>query len=78
MVIALCLINTEPGKDREVAKKLTKIKGVTSVCLVTGLFDVVARIEVKNADEVISIVYDRIRATPNVKSSQTMFCQKIE
>lgn len=78
MVIALSLINTEPGKDRETAKKLAKIEGVTAVCLVTGEYDIVARIEAKNADEVISIVYDKIRATSNVKASKTMFCQKIK
>jgi DNA-binding Lrp family transcriptional regulator len=78
MVIALSLINTEPGKDREVAKKLAKIEGVTAVCLVTGRYDVVARIEAKNSDEVINIVYDKIRATPNVKASETMFCQQIK
>lgn len=42
MAKAIVLVGTDPGKDRKVAQGLKKIDGVEGVCLVSGLYEVVA------------------------------------
>ncbi len=44
MAMAIMLVNVDPGKDRAVARALKKVKGVKGVCLVSGLYDVVATV----------------------------------
>ncbi|RLI30355.1 Lrp/AsnC family transcriptional regulator [Candidatus Bathyarchaeota archaeon] len=56
MVIIYVLVVTEVGKENEIAKELSKIKGVTEAKTVYGEFDVVARIEAENLKEVDEII----------------------
>ncbi len=77
MAMAIVLISVEPGKDRKVASELKKVKGVEKAFLVSGLYDVVARIQGANTEEILATVYDKIRPIPGVKSSQTMFVLEV-
>ena len=77
MAMAIVLISAEPGKDRKVASELKKVKGVEKAFLVSGLYDVVARIQGANTEEILATVYDKIRPIPGVKSSQTMFVLEV-
>ncbi|HEU5361634.1 MAG TPA: Lrp/AsnC ligand binding domain-containing protein [Candidatus Deferrimicrobiaceae bacterium] len=74
MTTAVILVNAEPGKDRKVAQGLRKIKGVEGVFLVSGLYDLVAMVRGANSEEILKIVYDKIRPLGGVRSSHTMFC----
>lgn len=74
MTTAVILVNAEPGKDRKVAQGLRKIKGVEGVFLVSGLYDLVAMVRGPNSEEILKIVYDKIRPLGGVRSSHTMFC----
>jgi DNA-binding Lrp family transcriptional regulator len=74
MATAIVLINADPGKDRAVAQALKKIKGVGGICLVSGLYDVVATVQGGSAEEILGTVYDKIRPLGGVRSSHTMFC----
>jgi DNA-binding Lrp family transcriptional regulator len=74
MTKAIILINTEPGKDQKVAKDLKKVKGVEGVCLVSGLYDLVATMQGKSSEEILAAVYGEIRGLGGVRSSHTMFC----
>lgn len=74
MAMALVLINADPGKDRTVAQSLKKIKGVSGIYLVSGLYDVVATVRGGSAEEILATVYDKIRGLSGVRSSHTMFC----
>ena len=56
MVIIYVLVVTEVGKENEIAKELSKIKGVTEAKTVYGEFDVVARIEAENLREIDEII----------------------
>ena len=73
MTLAIVLISAEPGKDRKVANEVKKLKGVEKVFLVSGLYDVVARVQGASTEEILASVYDKIRPIPGIKSSQTMF-----
>jgi DNA-binding Lrp family transcriptional regulator len=74
MATALVLITADPGKDRAVAKKVKAVPGAEGVCLVSGLYDVVATVKGSGAREVLDTVYDKIRTIPGVRGSHTMFC----
>ncbi len=77
MALAIVLIAAEPGKDRKVATQVKKLEGVEKVFLVSGLYDAVVRIQGKSAEEILAVVYDKIRPIPGVKSSQTMFALEV-
>ena len=74
MTTAIILVNTDPGKDQKVAKELKKIKGVEGVCLVSGLYEVVATVRGKSSEEVLQTVYQQVRRLGGVRDSHTMFC----
>ena len=77
MALAIVLISAEPGKDRKVANEVKKLKGVEKAFLVSGLYDVVARVQRGSTEEILALVYDKIRPIPGVKSSQTMFALEV-
>ena len=77
MAMAIVLISPEPGKDRKVANEVKKLKGVERVFLVSGLYDVVATVRARTAEEILALVYDKIRPILGVKNSQTMFALEV-
>ena len=77
MALAIVLISAEPGKDRKVANEVKKLKGVEKAFLVSGQYDVVARVTGGSTEEILALVYDKIRPIPGVKSSQTMFALEV-
>lgn len=77
MACAMILINTEAGLDTKAAKTLKKIKGVSSVCLVSGLYDVVATVKADTTEGVLKLVYDKVRVIDGVEASHTMFCMEV-
>jgi DNA-binding Lrp family transcriptional regulator len=77
MAMAIVLISAEPGKDRKVANEVKKLKGVEKTFLVSGQHDVMARITGKTSEEILALVYDKIRPIPGVKGSQTMFALEV-
>ena len=77
MALAIVLVSAEPGKDRKVANELKKLKGVEKAFLVSGQYDVVARVQGASAEEILALVYDKIRPITGVKSSQTMFALEV-
>jgi DNA-binding Lrp family transcriptional regulator len=77
MATAIILVNSDPGKDRKVAQGLKKIKGVSGIYLVSGLYDVVATIRGRSSEEILGTIYDRIRGLSGVRGSHTMFCLEV-
>ncbi len=77
MTTAIVLVTADPGKDRAVAQGLKKIKGVEGVCLVSGLYDIMATVRGESSEEVLGTVYDKIRGLAGVRGSHTMFCLEV-
>ncbi|MFQ5988914.1 MAG: Lrp/AsnC family transcriptional regulator [Candidatus Methylomirabilales bacterium] len=77
MAMAIVLVTADPGKDRAVARALKKIKGVSGVCLVSGLYDVVATVRGATSEQILATVYDKIRKLAGVRGSHTMFCLEV-
>lgn len=72
MVNAYILIQTEVGKAAQVAKEVASIKGVTSAEDVTGPYDVIARAEAKNVDDLGKLVVANIQAVEGI--TRTLTC----
>lgn len=77
MAMAMVLISAEAGKDRKVAGEVKKLKGVEKAYLVSGLYDIVARVQATSAEQILALVYDKIRPISGVKNSQTMFALEV-
>jgi DNA-binding Lrp family transcriptional regulator len=77
MAMAIMLVNADPGKDRAVARALKRVKGVKGVCLVSGLYDVVATVRAGTSEQILATIYDKVRRLPGVRSSHTMFCLEV-
>ncbi|MGE5247707.1 MAG: Lrp/AsnC family transcriptional regulator [Verrucomicrobiota bacterium] len=74
MTTAIILVNADPGKDQKVARELKKVQGVQRVCLVSGLYEVVATVRGESAEEILKTVYQKVRPIAGVRDSHTMFC----
>ena len=72
MVAAYILVQTEVGKAAQVAKDIVKIEGVQLAEDVTGHYDVIARAEARNLDELGKLVVARVQAVDGI--TRTLTC----
>jgi DNA-binding Lrp family transcriptional regulator len=60
-------VTTKSGKAKEVQKNLRAIGGVILTCSIsTGVYDVVAIVEVPSLDDYRSFSIDKVSSVPNV------------
>jgi DNA-binding Lrp family transcriptional regulator len=72
VVTAYILIQTEVGKAAQVAKDIIDITGVQQAQAVAGPFDVIARAEAGNIDELGELVVARVQAVDGI--TRTLTC----
>lgn len=72
VVQAYILIQTEVGKAASVAKDIANISGVTMAEDVTGPYDVIARVEARNVDELGKLVIAKIQDVTGI--TRTLTC----
>ena len=72
MVEAYVLIQTEIGKPPQVADAVSKISGVTSAVVVTGPYDVVARLTAADMSSLGTLTASRIQAVEGI--TRTLTC----
>lgn len=72
MIAAYILIQTEVGESGPVATEVAGIKGVASAEAVTGPYDVIARAEARNLDELGKLVVRRVQDVPGI--TRTLTC----
>ncbi|MEM4246324.1 MAG: Lrp/AsnC ligand binding domain-containing protein [Candidatus Bathyarchaeia archaeon] len=53
-------------------EKLLKFKGVAEVYGVFGRWDIIARVEVEDMDQLTNLVTDKIRSIPGIQTSETL------
>lgn len=78
MVCAYVLIETEPGRNREVAAGISGIPGVFSAYPVTGPYDVIVAIDLKHRGNVTKIVLPSIQTVPHVRKTITCVREDID
>jgi DNA-binding Lrp family transcriptional regulator len=71
-VSAYILIQTEVGKAAQVASEVRDISGVSSADDVTGPYDVIARAESDNMDELGKMVVSRVQHIDGI--TRTLTC----
>lgn len=72
VVQAYILIQTEVGKSTSVAEAISGVEGVLTAEDVTGPYDVIARVEAHNVDELGKLVLARIQEVPGI--TRTLTC----
>ena len=72
MVQAYILIQSEVGMAASVAERIARITGVTLAEDVTGPYDVIARVEARNVDELGRLVIAKIQDVPGI--TRTLTC----
>jgi DNA-binding Lrp family transcriptional regulator len=73
MVNAYLKIDIETGKEKEVKTALKKVNGVKSADFVTGIHDLVALVEGKNYEEIVTKTLSEIRKVKGIKKTTTDF-----
>ncbi|MGC8564984.1 MAG: Lrp/AsnC ligand binding domain-containing protein [Thermoplasmata archaeon] len=72
MAIGFVLISTAPGKEHDVYDELRKIKEIIELHPLFGEYDLIAKIEAKDFNELGKIVVDQIRNIPGVIDTKTL------
>jgi DNA-binding Lrp family transcriptional regulator len=72
VVNAYILIQTEVGRAAQVAKEVSKIKGVKSAEDVTGPYDVIVRAEARTVDDLGKLVVAKIQGVEGI--TRTLTC----
>jgi len=70
-VKAFILIDTSPGKAREVAAKIREVPGVSSAHAVTGPHDIIAVAEASDVSSLGELVVQRMQAVIGVNRTLT-------
>jgi DNA-binding Lrp family transcriptional regulator len=71
MIAAYILIQTEPGKAAAVAAALRDVPGVSETASVAGPYDVIARAEAPDIDDLGTLAASRIQALAGVRRTLT-------
>ena len=69
---AFVLIGTEVGAEKEVLEELKQIESVKEAYIVYGIYDLLAKVIVKDTEELKNIVSNKIRQIERVRSTLTM------
>lgn len=72
MPIGFVLISTAPAKEHEVYEELSKIEEIKELHPLFGEYDLIAKIEAKDLDELGKIVVEKIRAIDGVADTKTL------
>jgi DNA-binding Lrp family transcriptional regulator len=72
MVTAITLMNIERGKIDSVADQLVEIQGVSEVYSVSGQFDLICMIRVKQNEDLADVVTEHIRKIEGIQRTETM------
>ena len=77
-VSAYIFFTVELGKTSNVVNELRKIPEITRVAVVTGEYDIIARIKTKNLEEKYLISTERIHMIDGIIDTQTAVIEKEE
>ena len=72
VIAAYILIQTEAGKAAIVAAALRDLPGVSETASLAGPYDVIARAQARNIDELAKLVTSQVQALEGVR--RTMSC----
>jgi len=71
VVKAFVLIQVQLGKARSVAKAIANVRGVKMVHAVTGMYDVIAYLELQDMDSLSTFVVKKVQTVKGVERTHT-------
>lgn len=77
MITALVLINVQRGEINRTAQELLDIPGVAEVYSVTGDYDLVAILRLKEYDDLAGVVTDRMMGLSAITRTHTLMAFKV-
>jgi len=71
VVKAFVLVQAQLGRSRSVAKAIERVKGVKMVFAVTGVYDVIAYLEMRDMTTLSELVIKKIQSVKGVERTHT-------
>lgn len=71
VVKAFVLVQAQLGRSRAVAKAIERVKGVRMVFAVTGVYDVIAYLEMRDMTTLSELVIKKIQSVKGVERTHT-------
>lgn len=71
MLTAIVLIKTTADRIPEVAQHISNIKGISEVYSVTGDWDLIAMVRVRQHDQLADVIADKLSKVEGVVSTNT-------
>ncbi|MGH3320869.1 MAG: Lrp/AsnC family transcriptional regulator [Streptosporangiaceae bacterium] len=71
MITAIVLVKADVARIPEVAEAIAELEGVSEVYSVTGEFDLVAMVRVREHDELADAIPGRLNKVPGVATTET-------
>jgi DNA-binding Lrp family transcriptional regulator len=71
VVKAFVLVQAQLGRARSVSKAVAKVHGVKMVHAVTGVYDVIAYLELPNMESLSALVMKKIQSVNGVERTHT-------
>ncbi|MBC7081202.1 MAG: Lrp/AsnC ligand binding domain-containing protein [Thermoplasmatales archaeon] len=72
MPVGFVLISTAPAKEHQVYNELLKLKEIAELHPLFGEYDLIAKIEAKDLEELGRIVVEKIRKIDGVTDTKTL------
>ncbi|MGW6908526.1 MULTISPECIES: Lrp/AsnC family transcriptional regulator [unclassified Streptomyces] len=71
MITAIVLIKTSVDRIPEIAERIASLESVTEVFSVTGTYDLIAMVRVKQHEDLAEVIPGRISKIPGVEATDT-------
>ncbi|GAB2595099.1 Lrp/AsnC ligand binding domain-containing protein [Streptomyces capparidis] len=71
MITAIVLVKTNVDRIPEIAESIAALDGVSEVYSVTGAYDLVAMVRVRNHEDLADIIPGRLNKVPGVTYTET-------
>jgi len=78
LAIAYVLITTATGRESKVLEHLRELPELGETHQLFGQYDIIARIETKDFDEMCDVVTGRVRTIPGVTGTRTLICARFD
>jgi DNA-binding Lrp family transcriptional regulator len=72
MVTAIVMIRTDKSSIPETAEKIARLAGVSAVYSVTGGWDLVAMVTLREYDQLADTIADQLSKVPGIQDTETM------
>ena len=77
MITAIVLLNVDRTKINEIGVEISEMQGVTEVFSVSGRFDLVAIIRLRENDELAELITEKMTRIEGITNTESMIAYKM-